>query len=150
MILKSPLNYGGRLYIAGENVKGKLPLEMLELLEEKGAFNSSFELSVQEGSMDEPTNEGGDVINTQTISTFGDGDKREVIVPLSQDENNTIGEEMSLSPTRSVAELEEYLKDVKDMEEVLGLLNNEQESATPRSSAIKVLEKRLKELNGDV
>lgn len=32
MILKSPVNYGGRLYEAGENVRGKLPPDYLDLL----------------------------------------------------------------------------------------------------------------------
>ncbi|MNO15514.1 hypothetical protein D3C76_51800 [compost metagenome] len=36
MILKEAVNYGGRLYGAGENVKGKLPLEFIELLNKNG------------------------------------------------------------------------------------------------------------------
>jgi len=36
MILKTPVNYGGRLYQPGENVAGKLPLDYLELLRNNG------------------------------------------------------------------------------------------------------------------
>lgn len=36
MILKSPVNYGGRLYAIGENVRGKLPPDYLDLLRANG------------------------------------------------------------------------------------------------------------------
>lgn len=32
MILREPLNFAGRLYAAGESVKGQLPLDMIEAL----------------------------------------------------------------------------------------------------------------------
>lgn len=36
LILTQPLNYGGRLYAIGEDVQGKLPLELIEQLQENG------------------------------------------------------------------------------------------------------------------
>lgn len=120
MILKSPLNFAGRLYEAGENVKGQLPLDMIEQLKGKGLFKD-FEPSgaVLEGS-----------------ETSQD--------PKEQDEDNP----QTFSPSRSVAELEEYLKGVNDTEEITSLLEKEQASDQPRSGAIKLLEKKLKELQG--
>lgn len=41
MILKEAVNFAGRLYAAGEDVKGKLPLDFLELLKEKGKLEDS-------------------------------------------------------------------------------------------------------------
>lgn len=106
MILKNALNHGGRLYLAGEDVKGKLPLDMIQLLQEKGGF--------------------------------------EDVIPL---ENPSNGE--GFLPTRSVAELEEYLQSVDSKEELESLLTQEKQSDQPRASAIKVLEKRLKEMQSE-
>lgn len=36
LILTEPLNYGGRLYIAGEDVRGKLPLDLIQQLQDGG------------------------------------------------------------------------------------------------------------------
>jgi len=43
MILKTPVNYGGRLYQPGENVAGKLPLDYLELLKNNGHLDEGEE-----------------------------------------------------------------------------------------------------------
>lgn len=114
MKLKRPLNYAGRLFDAGEEVKGKLPLDFIQALEEKGGFEDQDEA--------EPL------------------DSKDNLEGLSEDNHS------SLSPTRSVAELEEYLKSVEDLDHVSELLEKEKASNSPRASAIKVLEKRLKEL----
>ncbi|MEK4882646.1 MULTISPECIES: hypothetical protein [Paenibacillus] len=36
LILKEPLNYGGRLFEVGEDVRGRLPLELTRQLQEMG------------------------------------------------------------------------------------------------------------------
>ncbi|MEK5182131.1 hypothetical protein [Paenibacillus odorifer] len=36
LILKEPLNYGGRLFEVGEDVRGRLPLELTQQLQEMG------------------------------------------------------------------------------------------------------------------
>jgi hypothetical protein len=41
MILKDALNYGGRLYEAGTNVTGKLPLDLIEALKKNDKFQDS-------------------------------------------------------------------------------------------------------------
>ncbi|WJH28442.1 hypothetical protein N6H13_25970 [Paenibacillus sp. CC-CFT742] len=49
-ILKKPLNYGGRLYVEGEEIQGQVPLEMIELLRE----TDSLEVDEQSESSDDP------------------------------------------------------------------------------------------------
>ncbi|MCM3129010.1 hypothetical protein ACFQ3J_08805 [Paenibacillus provencensis] len=118
MILKSPLNFAGRLYEAGENVKGQLPLDMIEQLKGKGLFKDS-ELSGTEQEGSESSQD-----------------------PQTQDNDNP----QVFSPNRSVAELEEYLKGVSEVEEINLLLEQEQASDQTRAGAVKLLEKKLKEL----
>lgn len=113
MILKKPLNFGGRLYNVGDDVKGKLPLDMIATLKSKGAFEDFEEV--------------------------------EEAIKLPEGETDP----HSLSPSRSVAELEEYLKGVESSEEVSALLEHEKTTSSPRASAIKVLEKRLQELSNE-
>lgn len=120
MILKSPLNYAGRLYEVGESVRGQLPLDMIEQLKGKGLFKD-----------EEPS---GTVLEGSETNQD----------PKEQNEDHP----QTFSPNRSVAELEEYLKGVNDAEEITSLLEQEQASDQPRSGAVKLLEKKLKELQG--
>ncbi|MDM5278808.1 hypothetical protein QUF95_15525 [Paenibacillus silvae] len=39
-ILNKPLNYGGRLFAVGENIRGHVPLDMIQLLEKEGAVST--------------------------------------------------------------------------------------------------------------
>ncbi|AIW41792.1 hypothetical protein MHB54_04280 [Paenibacillus sp. FSL M7-0802] len=41
MILKKPLNYGGRLWEAGETVTGQLPIDLILELQESGAIDKN-------------------------------------------------------------------------------------------------------------
>lgn len=43
MILKKPLNYAGRLWEAGSNVKGQLPMDFILELQANGAIEDSQE-----------------------------------------------------------------------------------------------------------
>ncbi|MEC0092495.1 hypothetical protein [Paenibacillus macquariensis] len=114
MILKNALNFGGRLYEAGENVKGELPLDMIEVLKEKNAF-SDIDITSEEVNGEPPTLDDGVKVATASVE-------------------------------KSVAELEEHLKTILDVEEINALLEEENKREQPRASAIKALEKRMKEL----
>ncbi|MFX3635448.1 MAG: hypothetical protein ACE3L7_04120 [Candidatus Pristimantibacillus sp.] len=54
LILKQPLNYGGGLFKVGEDVRGKLPLDLLEKLQEEGHIE---EVEGGEVEAEEPTSE---------------------------------------------------------------------------------------------
>lgn len=41
MILREPLNFAGRLYAAGESVKGQLPLDMIEALRKNNKLDEA-------------------------------------------------------------------------------------------------------------
>ncbi|MEC0234068.1 hypothetical protein P4H71_06950 [Paenibacillus kribbensis] len=47
MILKQPLNYGGRLWEAGENVQGQLPVDFILELQANGALEDSPDLEAE-------------------------------------------------------------------------------------------------------
>lgn len=48
MILKTSVNYGGRIFAVGENVAGKIPLEYLGLLRENGHLEEEEQQPEQE------------------------------------------------------------------------------------------------------
>ncbi|OME03376.1 hypothetical protein BSK54_07955 [Paenibacillus odorifer] len=48
LILKQPLNYGGRLYEIGENVRGKLPLDFIQELQESGHLEEREEEKLED------------------------------------------------------------------------------------------------------
>lgn len=102
MILKNPVNYGGRLFEPGENVRGKLPLDLIEVLQENGQLDP--------------------------------------VDPAETEDSPASEKELSLS------ELEAFLAQVQDPAEAKKLLEKEQSTKSPRTGAIKQLEKRLKEL----
>ncbi|MGW8956622.1 hypothetical protein [Paenibacillus sp. NPDC055715] len=54
MILKQPLNYGGRLYESGEKVTGQLPVDLILQLQESGAIDKE-ESPAQEAEGVTPT-----------------------------------------------------------------------------------------------
>ncbi|WP_044480445.1 hypothetical protein [Paenibacillus antibioticophila] len=75
MILNEALNYGGRLYMAGENVKGKLPLDLIRTLRDNGKF-ADLDTEENTGSlMEDP--EGG--------STSGESTDPPAQVPEGED-----------------------------------------------------------------
>jgi hypothetical protein len=47
MILRSALNYAGRLYEAGDNVTGQLPLDMIRALQANGVLEAPASSSEQ-------------------------------------------------------------------------------------------------------
>ena len=57
MIARKPVNFGGRLFMPGESVKGALPLDMIEQLQANGFIGEADEVdqpSVEtEGAEDE-------------------------------------------------------------------------------------------------
>lgn len=101
MNLTRPLNYGGRLYRAGENIAGQLPPDMIALLKANG-----------------------------TITTESDPSPAAVV--------------KSAQPT--VAELKKLVAETEDLKQLSEWLRKERESDNPRTSAIKLLEERIAEL----
>lgn len=62
MILKEPLNFAGRLYDAGESVKGQLPLDMIEALRKNNKLDEvaiDTETEVTEQTQDDFNLDGG-------------------------------------------------------------------------------------------
>lgn len=57
MILREALNYAGRLYMPGDNVKGKLPLDLIQRLKDNGRFVDPEEGEIPESQEKAP--EGG-------------------------------------------------------------------------------------------
>lgn len=106
LFMKEPVNFGGRIYEAGERATGRLPADFIEVLLKQGVLT------------DEPPEQEEKL-------------PREEIEPMS------------------VEQLSEHLKQVDDPAEVTRLLQLEQDSGSPRSTAVKLLEKRLKELGNE-
>lgn len=102
MIITQPVNYGGRIYEAGENVRGKLPADMLILLQNSGV--------------------------------------------IQQPEAEADPSESKEREPMSLAQLAEYVQSIEDPEKISALLSEEQSGEKPRSGAISLFEKRLKEL----
>jgi hypothetical protein len=108
LILKRPLNYGGRIFSAGENVRGILPSDLFATLQERDAFE---EVQVE-------SNENGEQSTTLPVSP----------------------------QALAVNDLADYVGSVTDPTEIERLLQAEKETENPRASAIKLFEKRMKEL----
>ncbi|MFJ2044530.1 hypothetical protein ACIOBL_13035 [Paenibacillus taichungensis] len=47
-ILNKPLNYGGRLFEVGDNIRGQVPLDMIQLLKKEGVVSEEEVLKDQE------------------------------------------------------------------------------------------------------
>lgn len=76
MKLKEPLSFAGRLYDAGESVKGKLPLDMIEALRKHNKLDEEQAETESEivGSTDDGTGTGGDdgLIDLDKLPIIGD------------------------------------------------------------------------------
>lgn len=59
LILTQPLNYGGRLYEVGEDVQGKLPLDVIQQLQEGGHIEESEEVVNEQVDENDPPNGDG-------------------------------------------------------------------------------------------
>lgn len=116
MKLKEPLSFAGHLYASGENVKGKLPLDFIEVL------RSNNKLLEEEGLQEEIEEVAGIATEEDEIS------------------GNKLVSEYSLQ------DLGQILADITDVDQVSKMLQDEMTSENPRAGAIKLLEKRLKEL----
>lgn len=54
MILKVPVNHGGRLFAAGDSVAGKLPLDYIELLRKNGHLAEEEQVEALAVSQEDP------------------------------------------------------------------------------------------------
>lgn len=72
MILKKTLNYGGRLWEAGENVTGQLPIDLILELQESGAIHKD-ESPAQE------TADGGPAISAADFADLGADEQKNAL-----------------------------------------------------------------------
>jgi|GEM_PF-6488592 len=58
LILTQPLNYGGRLYEVGDNVRGRLPLDVIAQLQAGGHIEEIDPVNAEGGEAVPPSGEG--------------------------------------------------------------------------------------------
>ncbi|MEC0171161.1 hypothetical protein [Paenibacillus graminis] len=74
LILTEPLNHGGRLYAIGEDVRGKLPLDLIQQLQDGGYIEEQAPESdpvTADGDPDSGPNEGEQKLTPEDLAEDG-------------------------------------------------------------------------------
>lgn len=85
MILKEPLNFAGRLFAAGESVKGRIPLDMIEILQKRGKLDEQTSDDDDKSSLDVLPLNGGTILSPDDFAELRADDQKDHLKALKID-----------------------------------------------------------------
>lgn len=110
MRLAKPVNFAGRLYMPGENVKGVLPLDYLELLQASGFISESDDQGdpgrEDDISTEEPLEATANKPSVEEFRTLKANEQKEVL--------DRLGIEAASNPDKRAEQYRLYLESDKD------------------------------------